>query len=129
MRSLPFYKTKGKNKIERPEARLQKNIVQHLLMSGVLYFSIPNERKCSPAAMNALKAMGLLPGVADLCIIIQGRAHFMEVKAPDGVQSAAQRDFQASCVIQNIPYALVNNIADALITLSSWGVRAGRIAA
>lgn len=127
MSQLKFYSRKKKR--EYPESRLQKVIASHLMMSGAFFFSIPNEAQRSPMMAAHLKAMGMLPGVADLCVIIQGRAHFMEVKSPDGVQSAAQRDFQASCVIQNIPYALVRDIGSALNALSAWGVRAGRVAA
>jgi hypothetical protein len=68
-----------------------------------------------------LKLMGMLPGAADLLIVVDGKAHFLELKSPDGVQSASQRDFQARCVMLNIPYACVNSLTEALSTLAKWG--------
>ena len=116
-RSFAFH---GRRKAAHPEAALQKKIVQFLLMNDALYFAIPNEGKRSPIMGAHLKAMGLYPGIADLGIVVDGKIHFLEVKAPDGVQSASQRDFEARCVIENIPYKCVYNLTDALKTLSGW---------
>ena len=128
MRQLPFYSKR--KKAAHPEARLQKVIVSHLLMSGAFYFSIPNEGQRSPIMGAHLKAMGLYPGIADLGVVVDGKIHFLEVKDRDGVQSAAQRGFQATCAIQNIPYACVYNLTDALKTLSTWGaIKPARVAA
>lgn len=128
-RSLPFYKTKGKNKPEAPESSLQATIVQHLIMAGVFHHSIPNERKCSVQMHMKLRAMGLRKGAADLCLVIRGRAHYLECKKKGEKQEEAQKEFEADCISEGIPYSCVDNISDALITLSAWGVRAGRIAA
>ena len=115
---LKFYSKRKKQ--AHPEARLQKVIVSHLLMNDAFYFSIPNESKRSPIMGAHLKAMGLYPGIADLGIVVDGKIHFLEVKAGDGVQSASQRDFAARCVIEKIPYKCVYNLTDALKTLSEW---------
>ena len=117
-RSFAFHGKKKKR--EYPESHLQKVIVSHLLLSDAFYFSIPNERNCGVEMMARLKAMGLYPGIADLGIVVDGKIHFLEVKAPDGVQSASQRDFEARCVIENIPYKCVYNLTDALKALSDW---------
>ena len=74
--------------------------------------------------------MGMLPGVADLCVIVDGKAHFMEVKSDKGRPSQAQLQFAQDCFEADIPYALVNNISDALKTLSSWrAIRPAKAAA
>ncbi len=126
---LKFYSPKRK-KAAHPEAVLQKRIVQFLLMNDCFHFSIPNEGQRSVVMGAHLKQMGLYPGIADLGIVVDGKIHFMEVKAPDGVQSASQRDFAARCLMLNIPYKLVNNLSDALATLSSWGaIKTARVAA
>ena len=117
---LKFY-SKPRKKAAHPEAALQKRIVQFLLMNDAFYFSLPNEGKRSPIMGAHLKAMGLYPGIADLAIIVDGKIHFLEVKAPDGVQSASQRDFQARCVMLNIPYQCVFSLTEALSTLAKWG--------
>ena len=115
------YYSKPRKKAAHPEARLQKVIVSHLLMNDAFFFSIPNESKRSPIMGAHLKAMGLYPGIADLAIIVDGKIHFLEVKAADGVQSASQRDFQARCVMLNIPYQCVFSLTEALSTLAKWG--------
>lgn len=89
-------------------------------MNDALYFSLPNEGKRSPIMGAHLKALGMYPGIADLGIVVDGKIHFLEVKAPDGVQSASQRDFAARCTMLNMPYKLVNNLSDALKTLTAW---------
>ena len=122
-----FHKRK---KAAHPEANLQKVIVSYLMMNGAFYFSIPNEGQRSVVMGAHLKAMGLIPGAADLAVIVDGKIHFLEVKAADGVQSASQRDFQARCVIENIPYVCVFNVTDALKTLVEWrAIKPVRIAA
>ena len=114
------YYSKPRKKAAHPEAALQKKIVQFLLMNDAFFFSIPNESKRSVVMGAHMKQMGLIPGAADLAVVVDGKIHFLEVKAADGVQSASQRDFQARCVMLNIPYACVNSLTAALEILSSW---------
>ena len=126
-RSFAFHSRK---KAAHPEAALQKKIVQFLLLNDAFYFSIPNEGQRSVVTGAQLKAMGLYPGIADLGIVVDGKIHFLEVKAPDGVQSASQRDFEARCVIEKIPYKCVYNLTDALKALSDWkAIRPVKVAA
>lgn len=127
--NLKFYSSPGK-KVARPEARLQRTVVQHLLMNGAFFMSIANEGKRSAVMGHELKLMGMYPGAADLLIVVEGRAHFLELKAPGGMQSASQRDFQAHCIQENIPYEIVFSLADALKVLSNWGaIKTARVAA
>ena len=124
------YYSKPRKKAAHPESALQKKIVQYLLMNDAFYFSIPNEGKRSVVMGAHLKQMGMLPGIADLGVVVGGKIHFLEVKDADGVQSASQRDFQARCLIEKIPYACVYNLTDALKTLSEWrAIKPTRIAA
>jgi len=118
--SLKFYSPPRK-KAARPEARLQRTVVQHLLLNDAFFMSIANEGKRSAIMGHELKLMGMLPGAADLLIVVDGKAHFLEVKSAEGVQSAAQRDFQARCVMLNIPYQCVFSLTEALSTLAKWG--------
>ena len=120
--SLNFYAPSKKK--QRPEARLQKAVVQILKLDanpGVLWFSIPNEGKRSVVVGAELKAMGLRPGAADLCFIIRGRAHFLELKADNGKQSPEQLTFAATCAMAGAVYALAWTIGEALAILASWG--------
>jgi hypothetical protein len=65
---------------------------------------------------------GLLAGAPDLLIITpDGRPHFMEVKAPDGRQSEAQKAFQARCAVVRLDYSVVRSLGEAEEMLSKWG--------
>lgn len=117
--SLKFYSPPRK-KAARPEARLQRTVVQHLLLNDAFFMSIANEGKRSAIMGHELKLMGLYPGAADLLIVVEGRAHFLELKSEDGVQSASQRDFAARCLMLNIPYQCVFSLTEALEVLVAW---------
>ena len=127
---LRFY---SKKKRARPEAALQRAICEHLRLvgtPGMIYFSLPNEGRRSPQAGLEMKRMGLRPGAADLAIIVNGRAHFMELKSPGGKQSKEQVTFAADCAIAGCPYELVKSIDHALSILTTWGaIRMARKAA
>lgn len=129
MTSFKFY---SKQKRDRPEAALQRAICEHLRLigtPGMIYFSLPNEGKRSPSAGLELKRMGLRPGAADLCIVINGRAHFMELKSAKGSQSEAQKVFAEDCSLAGCPYAVVKSIDAAKQILSVWGaIRMARAA-
>ena len=117
--SLKFYSPPRK-KAARPEARLQRTVVQHLLLNDAFFMSIANEGKRSAIMGHELKLMGMLPGAADLLIVVDGKAHFLELKSPDGVQSASQREFQKRCQANKIPYAICFNLTEALAYLQHW---------
>lgn len=128
-RSLPFH-SRPRKKREYPESRLQKAIVQHLLFSGAFFHSIPNQRQCSVQEHARLKAEGLRKGVADLLIVVDGKAHYMECKSEKGVLSDAQFEFCNDCAANGIPFASVQDIKTALEILSSWGaIKSARVAA
>jgi hypothetical protein len=70
---------------------------------------------------------GLLAGAPDLLIITpDGRTNFLEVKAPDGRQSDAQKDFQARCAIVGVRNRVVRSISEAEECLRDWGALRGR---
>ena len=121
MTSFKFY---SKPKIKRPEAALQRTVVEHLRFTGVpgmIYFSIANEGKRSAVMGAELKRMGLRAGAADLCVIVGGKAHFLELKSAKGKQSPEQKAFEADAIEAGCNYAVANNINDALTTLRAWG--------
>jgi len=74
-------------------------------------FSIPNERE-SEAERIRLVSIGLLRGVADLCVLRPDGVWFVEVKTPTGIQSKAQRSFQEQCAALGIRYELVRSVEE-----------------
>lgn len=124
--SLKFHTPKKRVKrYDRPEARMQKALVQIILLTvkpGVLWFSIPNEGKRSKWLGAELKLMGLRPGAADLCFIRDGKIFFMELKAAGEKQSPAQIAFAGDCLTAGAAYWVADNFKAAVSVLKLWGI-------
>ena len=121
----PSLKFHSKTRRANPEARLQKCLLQHLKLRGVpglLYFHPANEGRRSAIAGANLKAMGMLPGVADLVLCHEGRAYFLEVKAKGQKLSGAQTAFDVAASEADCPYEWADNIDAALMILNHWGL-------
>lgn len=112
--------------MNRPEEAIQRACAEYLRVScpDLLWYAVPNQRgtrKQWEAAL--LKALGVRAGVADLAFVLpDGRAAFVELKAPGGSQSPAQRDFQTACAKAGAPYAVVRSLEALEVTLLQWGV-------
>lgn len=108
-----------------PETYLQITICQHLKRRAIrhcIWFHIPNQGERSVVTGRMLKQMGMLPGVADLFIGVQGRPPaFMEVKAKGQGPSIEQIGFEMLCRQIGYEYELVDNIDTALDVLKRWG--------
>ena len=114
------------------EDAIQEAIVQLLRLAAdrrTIYLAIPNGIPASPRIGARFVKHGLLAGAPDLLIITpDGRTNFLEVKAPDGRQSDAQKDFQARCAIVGVHYRVVYSISDAEEVLRDWGALRGTVA-
>lgn len=121
----------GKAKLS--ESQIQRQIVS--MLSGIarenrfMFFSIPNEnlaskqdRKSAAIRMNKLKAMGLVPGAADLVIVHGGRVYFIEVKSATGKQSENQENFMLWAESCGSKYAIVRSHMDVIRALKAWGI-------
>lgn len=64
-------------------------------------FSVPNEGKSRREILRK-KAIGLMPGVSDLIVIMEGQVIFVEVKTPEGSQSERQKDFEQ--IVSNLGF-------------------------
>lgn len=101
----------------------------------LMYWHVPNAAKRGFAAQAAFKRMGGLSGVPDLCMILpNGKAGFLELKAPKGRLSKAQSEFGEKAVAAGAQWVCVDSLV-AVETilhrwLSPWGWKAkARIAA
>jgi hypothetical protein len=121
------------NPIKGPrEDAIQEAIVQLLRLAAdrrTIYLAIPNGIPASARIGARFVKAGLLAGAPDLLIITpDGRTNFLEVKAPDGRQSDAQKDFQARCAVLGLRYRVVRSIGEAEETLREWKALRGPIA-
>ena len=77
------------------EDDLQRAVMQFLDWAlgarGVAY-AIPNGGKRHAREAARMKGLGVKPGVPDIGICFEGRSLFVELKAPRGVMSDAQKD-------------------------------------
>jgi hypothetical protein len=118
--NLKFYTRTRK---ENPEARLQRAVCEHLRLTalpGVLYLKITNEGKRSVALGAEYKRQGLKPGASDLLVVVNGRAHFLELKARGEEPSEAQRQFFVDAAEAGAAYGWADNIDLALEFLRRW---------
>lgn len=107
------------------EHQLQETVAALLRFKarpGIVWFSIPNELPASERRLARFIRSGMKPGVADMMLIIDGRAHFLELKTKTGRQSPVQRAFELECEGCGVPYALVRSFEDAERVLAGWGV-------
>ncbi len=104
-----------------PEAAIQRAIIDRLRFCNVLCVAVPNEGKRTATAGRRLKSAGMRPGFPDLICMQSGQVAFLEVKAPKGVVSEAQRTMHLLLVNQRMRVAVVRSQDDAIAALRGWG--------
>jgi hypothetical protein len=106
------------------EHDLQKQVLAYISLKGnhVFVFAVPNAAKRSPATAARMRAEGLMPGVADLCVMLPaGQVRWLELKAARGRQSPEQEMFEEVCEVLGHSYAIARNLDEAIAILKSWG--------
>jgi hypothetical protein len=78
------------------------------------------DAKTKAIAQARAKRMGMRPGWPDLEFVLDGRVYFLEVKAPDGVQSFDQEAVEIALLNAGAPYEIVRSIADTKRALQKW---------
>jgi len=113
-----------------PEADIQRQIVDTLRMvlpRGSIVHHSANEVGFSGHGARLRQAMlvgmGVHPGFADLIVLAEGRAVFLEIKSKAGRLSQAQKEFRDTVQAQGFGWALVRSTDDALVALAALGVR------
>lgn len=113
----------------RLEDKLQIAIVDLLkfkALPSTIYYHVPNGIPCSARVGARFKAMGMVAGVPDLCVIIAGgQAGFIEIKAPKGGLSLEQRLFRDRCLQLSIPHHIVRSLGEAERVLWAMGALKG----
>lgn len=116
---------KGKFKLTAQKAfdehDLQVRIVNYLRWNHFYVFAIPNGGRRDAATGRKLKDEGVLAGVADLEILLpDGKAVFVELKTPWGVQSDAQKAFENEVKLRGYTYLLWRSAKDAEAFVKSY---------
>jgi hypothetical protein len=116
--------TEGHKRAEE-EFTLQKAVCQYLSMAlprSAFYFAIPNGGLRHTRVAQKLAATGCKAGVPDLQVCFQGKAHFIELKAPKGALSAVQKQVHNRLDLAGCPTAVCRSIADVEQALKGWGI-------
>ena len=115
---------------EPSEVQFQIALNEHLAWRkrpGVVHFHVPNGEERDKRVAAKLKAMGVLPGVADLVFVsIDGcgrlRVLFLELKAKGRKPTLVQREFAEAVRTAGAEYAVADNIDAALELLREHGI-------
>ena len=84
---------------------------------GQLFMIYNNPKNAAHGSM--LKAMGMIAGCSDLVYLAPGGSiHFLECKLPEGVQSRAQKTFEARVTALGHRYSIFRSLEEfqALLT-------------
>jgi hypothetical protein len=106
------------------EDALQQNVVQLLSAYGrsdICWFAVPNGERRGLRTGVRLKAQGVIPGVADIILMINQKIYGLELKTIRGKQSAVQERWQECFERAGGIYAVANGLDDAFVTLKSIG--------
>jgi VRR-NUC domain len=111
------------------ELQIQIALIEHLkyrCRRGVVYFHVPNGELRDKRTAAKLKAMGELPGVADLIFVwtYNGRLEnlYLELKAPGRKLSPEQTIFAQRIRAAGACYDIADNIDEALGILRKYGI-------
>jgi len=99
-------------------------------MPGVFAFHVPNGGKRGIVEAVKFKRMGVKAGVPDVIALAGGKVHALELKAPGGRLSPAQRQTMIDMESAGARTAVASSLDEALITLEVWGIlKRGSVAA
>lgn len=108
---------------ESPVHIFAVQLLQFNAAPGVIYFHVPNEGRRAPRTGGFQKRLGLLPGVADLVIVLPGgHVRFLELKREvGGTLSENQRAFRTACEANGSPYEVATTPEEVEAVLRGWG--------
>ena len=108
-----------------PEYELHKAVIEWLawVKPDCLYFHPYNGAFMSKATAGKGKAMGVLPGVADLVFVLPGgKVGFIELKAPGNYLTPKQKAFRYDVLRLGALYAYAHSHEEVVTTLRTWVV-------
>jgi hypothetical protein len=109
----------------RPEQLIQRAIFRHFAVRsapGTYAFHPANGGWRSPAEAAIFKGLGVRAGVPDIIAVKNGHFYALELKAPDGRLTPAQREAHAALAAA---VAVGLGLDDALARLEAWGLLRG----
>lgn len=94
---------------------------------GVCWYSV-DIAAYSGSAPGIRTSRGIVAGIPDVIVLYRGQAHFLEIKAEDGLLSPAQQNVGVAILMAGARYAVARTASEALALLDQWDIpRAHRI--
>lgn len=87
----------------------------------VLAWHTPNGEKRDPRTAARLQSMGVVRGVADLVLVVDGRCHFIELKTTRGHLSRDQENFRCDAERAGAAYHVARSTEDVARIMSDIG--------
>jgi hypothetical protein len=95
-------------------------------MRGVFAFHPANGGWRSPIEAAVFKGLGVVPGTPDVIAVHNGRCYGLELKAPGGCISKAQRAAIAALEAAGATCGIAEGLDQAIALLEGWGLLRGR---
>lgn len=106
----------------QPEAAIQRAIIARLKLSGIVCHHSPNAAKRTVIGGRRIKQDGMITGWPDLTVVgPEGLVGFLEVKAPGGKLSEAQKEIARMLTDMGHTWAVVMSQDAAVEILQHWG--------
>lgn len=120
-----------------PEHAIQRQIADmltieiarpgHVSKAGVVWWSIDHANYAGEVP-GVRVGRGIVAGVPDTFILFRGRAHFIELKTPDGVVSDRQTEVASAVLASGGRVAVARDAFEVLVIIDQWQIpRAGRV--
>lgn len=94
---------------------------ERMFASRIVAFHCPNGGKRDKVTAAKMKAMGVMPGVADWVVLRRQRpAGLIELKTEDGRQSKEQMVFQARAEESGCEYRVVRNLREWIAVMEEF---------
>ena len=110
--------------MNRPEQAFHQQVAQFLnvALGGVAWWTTIGHGRPGRLQSAIQKGMGVKPGVPDIMVIDGGRAIFIELKAPRGQVSEAQRECHRSIRRAGSGVRVCKTLDEVISALEEWGV-------
>ena len=96
--------------------------LRHELRDDVIFYHVPNGEYRDKRSAAKLKAMGVLPGGADLVFHSRQPTLFLELKKPHSVLSPAQWQFKRRVEALGCKYAVAHSVSYAITVIHRHGL-------
>jgi hypothetical protein len=82
-----------------------------------LLFHVPNGGSRNVLEAMKMRKIGVVPGVADLLLLYNGKCYCLELKTATGTQSKKQKAWQKTVMEQSLDYFIIRDLSSFQSTI------------